>query len=120
MINLNGFSNTEECLLKASFYKTPQGNIKLNKEQLDRINSLSEEDLTQVYKKSTGVDNKTVEAWKKHLSKQEKINVVINIVSNKEYGNKILKDIFDPKEGEVKEYKDGTYVFTQGHWKKQK
>lgn len=118
MLNLDGFN--KEDLLKASFYKTPKGDIKLTKEQLDRIHSLSDDELTKVYKKSTGVNDKTTEAWKKFLSKQEKINVIIHIVSNKEYGNKILNDIFDPKEGEVREYKDGTYTFTEGHWKKQK
>lgn len=118
-LNLSGFINREE-LEKASFYRTPKGTIKLSKDQLQRIESLTEEDLTKIYKKSTGVNDKTIQSWKNNLSKKEKIDVIVNIVQNKEYGAKILNDIFNPREGEIRKYKDGEYKFTEGHWKKLK
>jgi hypothetical protein len=96
-----------------------KGNIKLNKEQNEKLNKLSEPEIEKFFTVLTGISKpETISAFKK-LNKTAKIDALTYFIAKQGKNRKEdVKNIFKPHEGELRHFTDGDYIYTSGHWKK--
>lgn len=96
-----------------------KGNIKLNKEQNERLNKLSESEIEKFFTVLTGINKpETLKAFKK-LDKEAKINALAFYIAKQGVNRKKeVEEIFKPHEGELRHFSDGDYIYAGGHWKK--